>query len=212
MDKTTLMRLRRVAGASAMVGGGIRTSEAFISRTAGGLDIDFVPGDPTAYMVATEDGHVHRCSTAYNEQYLETYVGHTAPVYSVSCSPYMSDICLSSSADWTSKLWRRGSTGPILSCLSSSSPVADSKWCPTNSCIFASASSDGRCDLWDLSVSTLDPATTVYVPETELTCLQFSETYPTLAVGGSDGSVMLYRLINIPERGRDALIKTLSAV
>ena len=29
------------------------------------------------YLVGTEDGHIHKCSCSYNEQYLDTFFGHT---------------------------------------------------------------------------------------------------------------------------------------
>ena len=29
------------------------------------------------YLAGTEEGHIHKCSCSYNEQYLESYLGHT---------------------------------------------------------------------------------------------------------------------------------------
>ena len=29
------------------------------------------------YLAGTEEGHIHKCSCSYNEQYLESYHGHT---------------------------------------------------------------------------------------------------------------------------------------
>lgn len=29
------------------------------------------------YLAGTEEGHIHKCSCSYNEQYLESYNGHT---------------------------------------------------------------------------------------------------------------------------------------
>ena len=29
-----------------------------------------------SYLAGTEEGHIHRCSCSYNEQYLDSYVGH----------------------------------------------------------------------------------------------------------------------------------------
>eukprot|EP00438_Fugacium_kawagutii_P015217 Skav202223 [mRNA] locus=scaffold244:18802:22102:- [translate_table: standard] len=67
--------------------------------------IDFPRHDPSTYLVGTEDGLVHRCSTSYNEQFLDTYYGHSGPVYRVRCNPFMSHAFLTCSADWTMKLW-----------------------------------------------------------------------------------------------------------
>lgn len=32
------------------------------------------------YVAGTEEGHIHKCSCSYNEQYLETYNGHTVRI------------------------------------------------------------------------------------------------------------------------------------
>ena len=58
-----------------------------------------------SYLVGTEDGHIHRCSCSYNEQYLHTQFGHTGPVYKVKWSPFLPGTYLSCSADWTVRLW-----------------------------------------------------------------------------------------------------------
>ena len=44
---------------------------------SGGLGFDFYPSNNNIYLVATEEGFIHKCSCSYNEQYLQTYTGHT---------------------------------------------------------------------------------------------------------------------------------------
>ena len=44
---------------------------------SGGLGFDFYPKNNNIYLVATEEGFIHKCSCSYNEQYLQTYTGHT---------------------------------------------------------------------------------------------------------------------------------------
>jgi dynein intermediate chain 4, axonemal len=74
-------------------------------RQAGGFSFDFIKGEPSMYLAATDEGTVHRCSKSYAEQYLESYYGHDGPVYKVRSNPFWSDIFLTCSADWSSKLW-----------------------------------------------------------------------------------------------------------
>lgn len=57
------------------------------------------------YLVATDEGTVHRCSKSYAEQYLDSYFGHSGPIYKVRCNPFVSDLFLTCSADWSCKLW-----------------------------------------------------------------------------------------------------------
>ena len=82
--------------------------EAFISRRSSGMSFDFNQRDGRMYIAGTEDGHIYKCSTSYSEQYLETYSGHMGPVYRVQWSPFQSNLFISSSADWSVKLWTEG--------------------------------------------------------------------------------------------------------
>ena len=53
------------------------------------------------YLAGTEEGLIHKCSCSYNEQFLDTYTGHTGPLYKVKWSPFAPDVFLSCSADWS---------------------------------------------------------------------------------------------------------------
>ncbi len=68
------------------------------------------------YIAGTEDGHIYKCSTSYSEQYLETYSGHLGPVYRVQWSPFQSNLFISSSADWSVKLWTEGKVSALAVC------------------------------------------------------------------------------------------------
>lgn len=71
----------------------------------------------------TEDGHIHKCSTSYSEQYLESYSGHIGPVYALQWSPFAPNLFLSCSGDWTIRMWQvRGAL--------CSSNAADRHVCP----------------------------------------------------------------------------------
>merc|ERR1711879_691081 len=132
--------------------------------------VDFPKHDPSTYLVGTEDGLVHRCSTSYNEQYLDTYYGHAGPVYRVRCNPFMSSAFLTCSADWTMKLWTtkppqgHPPEQPLLTFQSTdlTDAVNDVIWHPHNSTSFAAAMDDGRVELWDLAERPLDPIVVHY--------------------------------------------------
>lgn len=155
MVMSTLMALKR---------GG--AGEGWISRQASGLALDFVPGDSATYVVGTEEGQVHRCSVSYSEQYLDTYEPHNGPVYRLKFSPRWSDVFLSCSADWTMALHhiRSSSGGPPLvtfHCTGQEYAVTDISWCPGNSTVFAAVTADAKLQIWDLSVSAIDPVVNV---------------------------------------------------
>ncbi len=65
-------------------------------------------------MCGTEEGNIHKCSVSYNEQYLFTYEGHTGPVYKLAWSPFSKDVFLSSSGDWTMRLWKADRALPSI--------------------------------------------------------------------------------------------------
>uniref|UniRef100_H0VQE0 Dynein axonemal intermediate chain 4 n=1 Tax=Cavia porcellus TaxID=10141 RepID=H0VQE0_CAVPO len=77
LDAHDLMRLKRTTVGSNKKGGEKdKKGEALISRQAPGMCFAFHPKDTNIYLTGTEEGHIHKCSCSYNEQYLETYRGH----------------------------------------------------------------------------------------------------------------------------------------
>ncbi|EEY54122.1 Axonemal Inner Arm I1 Intermediate Chain Dynein [Phytophthora infestans T30-4] len=141
------------------VGGG---TDGVISRQASGRSLAFASqGDPSVYYVGTEDGLVHKCSVSYNEQYLQTYIGHTGPVYQLLISPFCSDLFLSCSGDWSLKLWHQadphGEATLTFHSVDLAKAVLGASWSPSNAGVFAAVAEDGRIELWDLIQSTLDP-------------------------------------------------------
>ena len=155
LEYSDLIKLKRVASHK-KAGGGAGTAahnkkEAFISRMASGMCADFNSKDASLYVVGTEEGNVHKCSVSYNEQYLETYMGHSGPVYKVAWSPFVSSAFLSCSADWTIRVWHQDVTRPMLTLQSSADFVADLQWSPANSTIFASVTGDGLVSTHALS-------------------------------------------------------------
>ena len=57
------------------------------------------------FVVGTESGALHKCSTAYASEYLASYGGHDMAVYAVRWNLCHPRTFVSASADWTVKLW-----------------------------------------------------------------------------------------------------------
>lgn len=157
-----LMTLKRVA--NPLLGSDARGDGGVISRQASGHCIDFATNDPSVYYVGTEDGIIHKCSVSYNEQYLQTYYGHTGPVYQILISPFSSDLFLSCSADWNVKVWHHGDQKELLNFRSVNlqHAVLGVSWCPSQSTMFGTVTEDGRIEIWDVQQSSLDPIITHY--------------------------------------------------
>lgn len=175
-----------------------KKGEAFISRHAGGLCFDFHSRDSNVYLAGTEEGYIHKCSCSYNEQYLETYSGHTAPVYRIKWSPFVPDIFLSCSADWSIRLWHQDRTTPILTFHSTTKMVHDLSWSPRSSTVFTVVN-EGAVEVWDLAQSTLDAVITATPTSgAKLTSVTFAKNSECILVGDSEGQVMVYELRCMP--------------
>lgn len=190
MDLMELKRVSKTGGAK---------KEAFISRRSSGMCFDFHPNDSNLYLAGTEDGAVHKCSCSYKEQYLRSYTGHAAPVYSAKWSPFKPKLFLTASADWTAKLWDEETKAPLMTFQSGTEEVTDMAWCPTASTVFGTTTRDGRVEVWDISASTLHPVLKHTQESERANCLLFSDNSPVLLVGGSSSKVHAFRLVGIQE-------------
>ncbi|CAB1323935.1 unnamed protein product, partial [Coregonus sp. 'balchen'] len=165
LDCIDLMKLKRTRNEKAkkQARDKERKSEALISRQAPGLCFDFHPMDSNIYLAGTEEGHIHKCSCSYNEQFLETYIAH--------------------------KLWRQDLFTPVLGFTSTQSAVYDVMWSPKWATVFG-AVNEGRVEIWDLGASILEPTiVSLASPGVKLTSLLFATETDCILVGDSDGQV-----------------------
>eukprot|EP00898_Chlorokybus_atmophyticus_P006622 jgi/Chlat1/6961/Chrsp52S06647 len=175
-------------------------SEAFISRKASGMCFHFSRTDPSIYLAGTEEGNIHKCSTSYSEQYLQTYFGHAGPVYQVRWSPFAKNYFLSASADWTIKLWKDEQDDALLTFQCGTDAIADCQWSPFNSTVFGTATTSGRVEIWDVEVSVLRPVLSTTVSGGgALSCLLFGTDSPIVVAGGQSGAVSVFRMVGIAQ-------------
>lgn len=145
--------------------------------------MSFPQSDPTFFIVGTEEGSVYPChrydragSKAGIDQRL-AYRGHAAPVMSTSFHPArgpvdLGDLMLSSSIDWTVRLWRirppattTSATSittapqvvsPILD-INREDVVYDARWSPSRPGVFSLVDGAGNLEVWDLYTDTEVP-------------------------------------------------------
>ena len=197
LEHTDIMKLKRVQQPKARQGSSTskaQNDKAFINRAGSGMCVDFSTRDPANYLVGTEDGAVHKCSVSYQEQYLDSYFGHRGPVYHCSWSPYLPNIFLSCSADWTVKVWDETSEHAIMSLNSGTEAVADAQWSPYISTVYGCCMTDGRLEVWDLQQSTLRPVAKFEMTGRKLSCMLFNPVDPVIVVGDDQGAVSVFRL------------------
>jgi WD40 repeat protein len=106
-----------------------------------------------------------------------------------------SHLFLSSSTDWTSKLWSfRDPKKPLLTFESSSDYVYDVRWSPTNPALFASVDGTGCLDVWNLCKDVEQPASRVEVNNMKqsLNRVKWTIDGRHIAVGDANGSIFMY--------------------
>ncbi|OAP57172.1 hypothetical protein AYL99_07910 [Fonsecaea erecta] len=193
--------------------------------------MSFPAADPTFFLVGTEEGTIypcHRYDRAGAQAGVDTrvaYKSHTAPVMSSQFHPArgpvdLGDLLLSSSSDWSVKLWRvkpaassstsastiaAGGTAPTIVSpilnLAREDLVYDAKWAPHKPSVFACATGAGELEVFDLSYDLEVPIAKVsptrgkngVVPFKGLNKLAWEEKRGShVAVGGLDGVVTVF--------------------
>lgn len=168
--------------------------ETSLTGLAGGCCFDFNRKAEHLFIVGTEEGKIHKCSKAYSGQYLETYEGHNMAVYSVKWNTYHPRVFLSSSADWTVKMWDHNITKPIMS-WDLSCAVGDVCWAPYSSTVFAAVTSDGKVHIYDLAANKHEQfCEQKVVKRAHLTHVLFNSREPVLLVGDNRGGVNSLKL------------------
>lgn len=147
------------------------------------------PGQETnTFWIGTEEGNIYsagrfdRAGSRAGLNLSEVYAAHAAPVTGLHFHPLagpidFSDLFISSSMDWTSRLWRantrsasrpaasaqsitRGAAGvfnvisPLVNFEESTDYIYDIKWHPSHPAIFAQVDGAGYFDLYDLNSDT----------------------------------------------------------
>ncbi|KAI1375509.1 WD40 repeat-like protein [Hypoxylon crocopeplum] len=141
----------------------------------------FPQADPTYFLVGSEEGAIypcHRYDRAGAKAGVDSrvsYKGHAAPVMSVNFHPArgpvdLGDLVLSSSLDWSVKLWKvraPAATSTIVESAGTAVPpllefvredvVYDAAWSPVRPGVFALVDGAGSLELWDVTVETEIP-------------------------------------------------------
>lgn len=150
--------------------------------------------DPNNFLVGSEDGNIYsynrvsRTNAKAGLSLATTPSGHFAPVSGISFHPSnspidLTDLILSSSLDWTVKLWRLKKPADIncrtdgtsavsnislenLAEFSGADAMYDVAWSPVRCGVFASTGCAGTVDIWDITVETGAPIATNRVNST----------------------------------------------
>lgn len=149
------------------------------------------------YLVGTDEGCIHRCSTHYLNQHIDVYRAHAGPVYGMEYSPFMKTLLVSCGADSAMRLWIEGIDDVIMTlpCFAAVYGVA---WCPINATVLISVSG---CSLsvWDLRRKNHIPcAEYSFNSHVTLTYVKFSTSGDNVFVGDTTGKIHTFHLEDTP--------------
>lgn len=143
-----------------------KRSESLITSLSIAYTVCFFPKNCDFFLLGTEEGFIHKCSTSYKESFLGTFVGHTGPVYKVAFSEFDETIFFSCGGDWTVKLWKLESPMPLLSLQTGHRTIFDVTCSRFLSTVFICATGF-HVEVWDLSANTLEPTVRYNPPFSE---------------------------------------------
>ncbi|KAM9487293.1 dynein, cytoplasmic 1, intermediate chain 2a isoform 2-T3 [Clarias gariepinus] len=169
------------------------------SKSVAVTSMSFPLGDVNNFVVGSEDGSVYTsCRHGSKAGISEMFEGHHGPITGIHChtaagSVDFSHLFLTSSFDWTVKLWSTKNNKPLYSFEDNSDYVYDVMWSPIHPALFACVDGVGHLDLWNLNNDTEVPTASVTVQGSPaLNRLRWAQTGREIAVGDSEGQVLIY--------------------
>nr|XP_031837711.1 cytoplasmic dynein 1 intermediate chain-like isoform X14 [Nomia melanderi] len=164
----------------------------------------FPHGDVNNFVVGSEDGTVYSaCRHGTKAGVLETYEGHQGPVTGISAHAVQagidfSHLFLTSSIDWTIKLWSLKETKPLYSFEHNGDYVYDVAWSPTHPALFAAVDDSGRLDLWNLNQDTEVPTASVMIDGCPaLNRVSWTPSGLHVTVGDDTGKIWVYDVAEV---------------
>lgn len=160
----------------------------------------FRSGDVNNFVLGSEEGQVYMATRHGNKSGInECFEGHYGPVTGLSCHQVQgqidfSHIFLTSSFDWSVKLWNLKEPGkPLYSFEHNSDYVYDVQWSTINPALFATVDGTGRLDLWNLINDAEVPSASVLIDGAPaLNKVRWNQSGNALAVGDDQGKISLF--------------------
>ncbi|XP_013381208.1 cytoplasmic dynein 1 intermediate chain 2 isoform X2 [Lingula anatina] len=170
------------------------------TRNVAATCMSFLSSDVNNFIVGSEEGAVytacrHGSKAGIGEMFEEC---HQGPVTGIDCHSVQgaidfSQLFLTSSFDWTVKLWSAREQKPLYSFEDNSDYVYDVAWSPIHPALFASVDGMGRLDLWNLNNDTEVPTASVVTdPTIALNKCRWHQNGHQIAVGDDMGKIYIY--------------------
>ena len=153
--------------------------------------------------MGSEDFNIYQCNIKSEQIVQRALRSHNAPVTSVHVHPGasmserhsdMNELLLSSSMDWTVKIWSPNTKySPLFTFESSQEYVYDAQWSPSHPSVFASCNAEGYVDVWNINRDREAPAVHKQIQEKPrpINCLRWSRDGRRIATGDALGYISI---------------------
>ncbi|XP_067132729.1 cytoplasmic dynein 1 intermediate chain 2-like isoform X2 [Centruroides vittatus] len=137
------------------------------SRPVAVTCLTFPYGDFNNFVVGSEEGAIYTaCRHGSKAGILDMFEGHQGPVTGIDAHTAQgqidfSHLFLTSSFDWTVKLWSLKENKPLYSFEDNGDYVYDLAWSPIHPALFACVDGMGRLDIWNLNNDTELPTISI---------------------------------------------------
>nr|XP_009300388.1 cytoplasmic dynein 1 intermediate chain 2 isoform X4 [Danio rerio] len=193
------------------------------SKSVAVTSMSFPLGDVNNFVVGSEDGSVYTaCRHGSKAGISEMFEGHHGPITGLDCHTAagpvdFSHLFVTSSFDWTVKLWSTKNNKPLYSFEDNSDYVYDVMWSPTHPALFACVDGVGHLDLWNLNNETEVPTASVTVEgNPALNRVRWAHSGREVAVGDSEGQLHIYDVgeqISVPRQDEwTRFVRTLTEI
>ncbi|XP_074255579.1 cytoplasmic dynein 1 intermediate chain 2 isoform X7 [Saimiri boliviensis] len=169
------------------------------SKAVAVTSMSFPVGDVNNFVVGSEEGSVYTaCRHGSKAGISEMFEGHQGPITGIHCHAAVgavdfSHLFVTSSFDWTVKLWTTKNNKSLYSFEDNSDYVYDVMWSPTHPALFACVDGMGRLDLWNLNNDTEVPTASISVEgNPALNRVRWTHSGREIAVGDSEGQIVIY--------------------
>eukprot|EP00095_Tigriopus_kingsejongensis_P005434 maker-scaffold224_size251237-snap-gene-0.13 protein:Tk05434 transcript:maker-scaffold224_size251237-snap-gene-0.13-mRNA-1 annotation:"cytoplasmic dynein 1 intermediate chain isoform x7" len=169
------------------------------NRSVAVTSLSFPTGDVNNFIVGSEEGAVYTaCRHGSRAGILDVFDAHQAPVTGLDTHPGLgtldySHLFLTSSMDWTVKLWSLKEKRPLYSFEDNGDYVYDVAWSPQHPALFAAVDGTGRLDLWDLNSDTeVATASVVVEGAPALNRVSWTQSGLHVTVGDDTGKIWVF--------------------
>ncbi|XP_034118933.1 cytoplasmic dynein 1 intermediate chain isoform X13 [Drosophila sulfurigaster albostrigata] len=159
----------------------------------------FPANEINSLVMGSEDGYVYSASRhGLRSGVNEVFERHLGPITGISThynqsSPDFGHLFLTSSIDWTIKLWSLKDTRPLYSFEDNSDYVMDVAWSPVHPALFAAVDGSGRLDLWNLNQDTEVPTASIVVDGAPaLNRVSWTPSGLHVCIGDESGKLYVY--------------------